>query len=479
VTRNRVLLLVFDGLRPDMVTEENMPTLRNFADAGVWYPNARAVFPSETRVNQASLVTGCMPQRHGIVGNKFLEPSLWPDRLVNSGDEDHLFAAHEALQGQLLDVPSLGEHLADAGCTLAVVGTGTPGGTRILHHRAEELDHLRMSLYRPDRSTPGTAIAELIERFGPIPEQALPAVDRLRYAVDVYLDYVSKNLDPDVTILWSFEPDYSYHYSGLGTPVNLQALRSADQQLARILDWRAASPHGDALQIITLSDHGHLTTAGAPLQIAERMRAAGWRAGTRFDENTDIVMFCSTAGGCYFGNPSAERIAALADWLREQAWCGPVFADNVAGCFDSADVAIAHRRTPDVVFIARSNDAPNASGLPGSSLHDTRDLAPGGGMHGGLHRMELNNWLAMGGSAYRTNARIETPAGIIDILPTVFTTLGLPIPERIDGRLLSEALGPGAEAPPIVASKSVADHTLHISRIDGTFYLNEMACSTW
>jgi len=42
----RVLIVVFDGLRPDMVTEETMPTLRRFADEGVWYPNARAVFPS-------------------------------------------------------------------------------------------------------------------------------------------------------------------------------------------------------------------------------------------------------------------------------------------------------------------------------------------------------------------------------------------------------------------------------------------------
>ena len=472
--RTRVLILVFDGLRPDMVTEETMPVLRRFADEGVWYPNARAVFPSETRVNQASLVTGCMPQRHGIVGNKFLEPKLWPDRLVNSGDEEHLFAAHQALGGDLLDVPSLGERLADAGYSLAVVGSGTPGGTRILHHRAEELRHFRLSLYRPDRSTPSAMISQVIDRFGPIPEQKLPAVERLRYATDVYLDFIARQLDPDVAILWSFEPDYSYHYSGLGTPANLAALRCADSQLERILRWRDVSPQGDTLQIITLSDHGHLATSGESLNIGKRMRSAGWHAGSTFDDETDIVMFCSTAGGCYLKDRSPERIAALASWLREQDWCGPVIASGVENCLDPSDVAIAHRRAPDVVFVAKSDNQPNGNGLPGRSLHNTGDLPPGGGMHGGLHRLELNNWLALGGSAYRSDARIESPAGIVDVLPTIFATLGLTIPADIDGRPLHEVMDPSAAVSPITVSRSVADHTLHTVEVDNTSYLQEL-----
>ncbi len=127
-----------------------------------------------------------------------------------------------------------------------------------------------------------------------------------------------------------------------------------------------------------------------------------------------------------------------------------------------------------MVFVARSHDTPNASGLPGSSLHDTSDLAPGGGMHGGLHRNELNNWLALGGSAYRTNARIEAPAGIVDVLPTVFATLGLPGPAPIDGRSLREAFEPDMKLAPVASSKSVADHTLHTTLVADTLYLDQL-----
>jgi predicted AlkP superfamily pyrophosphatase or phosphodiesterase len=88
--RRRVLIVSFDALRPDMVTPELMPNLTAFAKRGVRFTHSRATFPTETRVNQAALVTGCYPTRHGIVGNKFLEPMASPGKLFNTGDETQL-----------------------------------------------------------------------------------------------------------------------------------------------------------------------------------------------------------------------------------------------------------------------------------------------------------------------------------------------------------------------------------------------------
>ena len=88
--KRRVLILAFDALRPDMVTPALMPNLCAFADSGVFFPHSRATFPTETRVNQTALVTGCYPQRHGIVGNRFLDSVASPGRLFNTGDETEL-----------------------------------------------------------------------------------------------------------------------------------------------------------------------------------------------------------------------------------------------------------------------------------------------------------------------------------------------------------------------------------------------------
>ena len=66
----KVVIVVFDGLRPDMVAGR-MPVLHSFLDEHLWFPNARSVFPSLTRVCTTSLSTGAWPGRHGIVNNQF------------------------------------------------------------------------------------------------------------------------------------------------------------------------------------------------------------------------------------------------------------------------------------------------------------------------------------------------------------------------------------------------------------------------
>ena len=65
----RAVLVVVDGLRGDLVGETFTPNLHRLAAGARWYPNHRCVFPSATRVNSASLATGCFPASHGLHGN--------------------------------------------------------------------------------------------------------------------------------------------------------------------------------------------------------------------------------------------------------------------------------------------------------------------------------------------------------------------------------------------------------------------------
>ena len=81
----RFILIVLDGLRPDMVTPTAMPALSALIARGTRFANARSVFPSETRVATPSLVTGCRPAAHGMVGNTLFDRALAPDRPRNGG----------------------------------------------------------------------------------------------------------------------------------------------------------------------------------------------------------------------------------------------------------------------------------------------------------------------------------------------------------------------------------------------------------
>jgi predicted AlkP superfamily pyrophosphatase or phosphodiesterase len=65
----RAVVLIIDGLRTDMVGQEYTPRLARIVERSRWFTDQRSVFPSATRVNSASIATGCWPKSHGLAGN--------------------------------------------------------------------------------------------------------------------------------------------------------------------------------------------------------------------------------------------------------------------------------------------------------------------------------------------------------------------------------------------------------------------------
>lgn len=474
----RVLIVSFDALRPDMVTPELMPNLTRFAASGVRFANNRSTYPTETRVNQTALVTGASPSRHGIVGNQFMDLVASPDALFNTGDETALSAGDKRLGGRLVDTPVLSEILAEAGLDLAVVSAGTPGGCRILNHKAEGQGAFRLALMRPDASVPADRVAAAIERVGPIPKHRIPSLEWLTYTTDLYLKYIEPEQSPAVTILWYCEPDNSYHYKGIGTPDNLAAIRTVDAEFGRILDWRKAEGLEETLQIVTLSDHGQITVSSGALNVAEKLTEAGFSVGNTVGGDQDAVLSLASAGGLYVRGSDPDLIAQMVAWLQAQPWCGPVFTRDGGAALTHEQIGIAHRRAPDIGFVVASDDAVNEQGLTGSSLQDSA-YPVGGGLHGGMNPKELHNWLALGGSAFAARQIVERPSGIIDILPTVLHLLDIAAPETVEGRVLVEALAGGNAQPPVTTTETYSSEPakgyqahVAVSRVGSTRYLD-------
>ncbi len=212
----RVLVVVFDALRPEFVAPAIMPRLCAFAAGGVRYRNARSTFPTETRVNQSAVITGCRPVRHGVVGNRFVAPDLLGDRLLNTGDDGQLTDAFAA--GAVLCVPSLGERLAAAGRRLATLSAGTAGGGLLLNHAAERTGGFRLAMRAPARAVPAGVHDRIVALIGAMPRHELPAVDWIGWAVEAYLRFVEPEIAPDVMLLWLCQPDESFTRWASGRP---------------------------------------------------------------------------------------------------------------------------------------------------------------------------------------------------------------------------------------------------------------------
>ena len=127
------LVIVVDGLRPDDITPNGMPRLTALGRRGVVFTAHHSVFPTVTRVNGSSFVTGVYPETHGILGNTIYIPA------VNSDQRPRYRIGRKpgSVQrqgGKLLTAPSLGEILEQAGKKLLAVSSGSSGSALLLNH---------------------------------------------------------------------------------------------------------------------------------------------------------------------------------------------------------------------------------------------------------------------------------------------------------------------------------------------------------
>ena len=83
---NHVVVVVWDGMRPDFVTEQNTPTLAALAREGVVFKNNHSVYPSSTNVNGVVLATGCEPARNGVIANQEYRAEIDPHKPFDTSD---------------------------------------------------------------------------------------------------------------------------------------------------------------------------------------------------------------------------------------------------------------------------------------------------------------------------------------------------------------------------------------------------------
>ena len=442
---SRVVVVVFDGLRPDMVTPELMPHLHAFATSGLWYREARSVFPSMTRVATSSISTGAPPQVHGIVGNSFFYPEVTRDFVLDTSLAEDIALAEARLAGPLISAETLGDRLAAHGRSLAVVHSGSAGSAYAINPRAAANGHWTFSVMGREHTRTPHAVDEMVDRFGPLPPRTLPRFEETEYVTRVFVEHVLGEMNPDVALVWFNEPDTSFHYKFLGSAETHQIMAAVDAAFGRILSAITKRPDAGEIAIIAASDHGQISSSGVA-DITSLLSEAGHpaaRASARQMNGAKVAVTGGNMGEIRMLDDDLERRDAIARWLMQRDEIGMVFTPSddpvrghLEGTFSLKLVGLDHPRAPELVYVLRSSAEADAHGLPGLGLI-TGGVPVGGGMHGGLNRHELNTVLILGGVASPNAAMSHAPAGIVDIAPTILDVLGIEAPASMLGASLA------------------------------------------
>jgi len=440
VARLRVLIAAFDGLQPSQVRPGLTPTIHRLARDGVTFARHHAVFPTVTRVNAASMVTGRYPGDHGLLGNTLVVPEWEPHRAIPALAPE-LGAIAEAM-GRVLLAPTLGEMLCPHALTFGTVVGGTSGNAYVQHPRAARAGG---AVLHPEFTLPADHYVPMVERFGAWPPKRSPDIGRIRQAADVLLGYLLPEVDPDVALVWFPEPDTSQHAAGVGSPPAIDALTAADAELGRIL--AELGRRGVEPDVLVVSDHGYSTVARR-IPIEDLVREAGFPPG----HAPGGVTVAANGGAALFYMHDSNRgvLEQLIEWLVAQPWTGALVAgraEGVAlGLLPGDLVGLGGPRAADVTLSFRWDSAGTANGFAGCA--DSAEGAPGLGTHGSGSPHELRCVLIARGPSFRQGMVSDLPSGNVDLAPTVLRLLGVTTDAALDGRPLIEGLHSRADLLP-------------------------------
>src|ERR1043165_6514208 len=117
-----VVLVVWDGMRPDFITPQYTPTLYKLAADGVFFKRHHPVYISSTEEHGTGLATGMYPNHSGIIANRDYRPEMgWQDSLGTESVEA-IRRGDLLSSGHFIAVPTLAEILHEAGYRSIVAG---------------------------------------------------------------------------------------------------------------------------------------------------------------------------------------------------------------------------------------------------------------------------------------------------------------------------------------------------------------------
>lgn len=205
-----VVVIGFDGLSPNGLKNAITPTFDKIMSEGAYSMHARAVLPTSSSTNWASMIMGAGPEQHGITSNSWEKDNFVLPTVTQS--EDFLFPSIF----QLIDDQ---KESAEIGAIYHWSGFG-----RLFEKGAVDYD------INPESEDETAALASA---------------------------YI-KEKKPTFTFIHFDHVDHGGHEYGHGSPEYFKSVEKADAMLAEVMAAIKASGMADETLVIISADHGGL-----------------------------------------------------------------------------------------------------------------------------------------------------------------------------------------------------------------------------
>jgi arylsulfatase A-like enzyme len=362
-----VVLMVWDGLRPDFVTQRDTPNLFRLAREGVRFDKHHSIFPTLTMVNATALATGAPPGVNGLEGNNFYLP---PSAETPKGEVVSAEGAKAILnlngsnefKGRLIGLDTITQEVAREGGYVGVIGKQGP--TAVFDNRVATIVDGKDIVGESHKdylfaSEDLVAQSSASQKITIPPDSKTTVADEQRdlyYArlvVENTLPAAKLAADagrPALVVFWQHNPDLTQHVAGLGTLPAMEALSLCDNNLMTVRTAIDALGIADKTDLIVVSDHG-FATIKFRIVLSEMLVAAGIK---KSHDSTDVVVVPNGGADLVylspteFATPESKQavLQKIVNFAEAQEWCGPIFSRDSATAPDESSRRGHRQRAP-------------------------------------------------------------------------------------------------------------------------------------
>ena len=396
-TNNKVILLIWDGLRVDAISKEHTPNLYKIKQEGTFFSDHHSSYPTVTMNNANSFATGNYSGQTGFYGNKSWRPDL---RDVLKPELRKVFLQPvytespvilDALDQAQIDEPILyaetllqiarkyGLKTAQVGKygPIALQDANKPGSNGIMVTDVKIYPgNFAQELYEKGYSLPAAVIdslpknAKKLSKLDPTQEIVLttplleiasidgkvPLIglsnpqnatldtreNENAFYMDIFLKEILPDHKPDLSVVWLTSPDENAHYYGSGSNVYYQSLKNQDLLLGKLLLNLEKLGISKTTNLIIASDHGH-SNVSADLQtfplrdITNNSIGEISKDGYSVSGMIRVADVLNTAGFKAFDGNGCDYNPILYGMLPDRTFLMPIKVDDADGsvCGDS------------------------------------------------------------------------------------------------------------------------------------------------
>jgi phosphonoacetate hydrolase len=266
-----------DGFGPEYVAESDMPNLKEMIRSGT-YLEGTGIIPSVTNVNNASIITGSLPEEHGITGNYFYDPATKSGTFMES--EEFLLR------------PTLFDRARSLGIRTAFVTS------------KEKLMFLsRGADFAVAAENPNSEAARIL---GPAQDVYSPDINY--WSLRAARHYL---MEAECQLVYLATTDYMMHTYAPDDERSQAHLRTLDQLLGRILDDH------ERLEVYLTADHGMSAKTDA-IDVGRLMRENGIGGeAVPIIRDRYIVHHSNLGGACYLYLDRGSDLERALDLVRD------------------------------------------------------------------------------------------------------------------------------------------------------------------